>query len=115
VRGMQAEALVRAIEDFLLSARCCGMEEGIIAFDLANAKYSVSGERNKCLLHLWSAERNVVRRAMSAERWREVIRVASASARIESPIARVRPENSASTWLLAMPRSEQPPHIDQLA
>jgi hypothetical protein len=51
---MQAEALVRAIEDFLLSARCCGMEEGIIAFDLANAKYSVSGERNKCLLHLWS-------------------------------------------------------------
>jgi hypothetical protein len=30
-------------------------------------KYSVSGEYNKCLLHLWSAERNTVRRVLDAE------------------------------------------------
>ncbi len=31
-------------------------------FDLAQSKYSISGEHNKCLLHVWSSERNVVRR-----------------------------------------------------
>jgi hypothetical protein len=36
-------------------------------FDLADSKYSVSGEYNKCLLHLWSAERNVVRRILDSE------------------------------------------------
>lgn len=43
------------------------VEDGAIAFDLADAKYSVSGEYNKCLLHLWSSERNVVRRVLDAE------------------------------------------------
>ncbi len=30
------------------------MEDGAVAFDLAQSKYSISGERNKCVLHLWS-------------------------------------------------------------
>jgi len=34
---------------------------------LGQAKYSISGEHNKCLLHLWSAERNTVRRVLEAE------------------------------------------------
>jgi hypothetical protein len=38
-----------------------------VTFDLAEAKYSISGEYNKCLLHLWSADRNVVRRILDAE------------------------------------------------
>jgi hypothetical protein len=38
-----------------------------IAFDLADSKYSISGEYNKCLLHLWSSERNFVRRVLDAE------------------------------------------------
>src|SRR5208282_2113139 len=40
---------------------------GAIAFDLADSKYSISGEYNKCLLHLWSSERNFVRRVLDAE------------------------------------------------
>ena len=65
---MKPEALVRTVEDFLVSASdAVVMEEGVVAFDLANAKYSVSGEHNKCLLHLWSAERNVVRRVLDVE------------------------------------------------
>jgi len=43
------------------------VEDGAIAFDLADAKYSVSGEYHKCLLHLWSHERNFVRRVLDAE------------------------------------------------
>jgi len=43
------------------------LEDGAIAFDLGQSKYSISGEFNKCLLHLWSAERNTVRRVLDAE------------------------------------------------
>lgn len=38
-----------------------------MAFDLERAKYAISGEYNKRLLHLWSAERNTVRRVLGAE------------------------------------------------
>src|SRR5438046_4441157 len=74
---MKPEALVRIVEDFLVSASdAVVMEEGVVAFDLANAKYSVSGEHNKCLLHLWSAERNVVRRVLDVEIKNDVLRLA---------------------------------------
>lgn len=43
------------------------LEDGAVAFDLSHAKYSISGEHNKCLLHFWSAERNTVRRVLDAE------------------------------------------------
>ena len=56
------------LSDFLSGARAAVVvEDGAIAFDLAEAKYSVSGEHHKCLLHLWSNERNVVRRVLDAE------------------------------------------------
>ncbi len=55
--------LSRTVADFLAEAAgAVVLEDGAVAFDLAQAKYSISGERNKCLLHLWSAERNAVRR-----------------------------------------------------
>jgi hypothetical protein len=65
---MTPESLVRTVEDFLAgSSNALVMEDGAVAFDLEQSKYSISGERNKCLLHLWSAERNVVRRVLDAE------------------------------------------------
>ena len=45
-------------------------------FDLAQSKYSISGEHNKCLLHVWSSERNVVRRVIEAEVKNETLRLA---------------------------------------
>jgi hypothetical protein len=73
---MKPEALVRTVEEFLVSASDAVVtEEGVIAFDLANTKYSVSGEHNKCLLHLWSAERNVVRRVLDVEIKNGVLRL----------------------------------------
>ncbi len=42
-------------------------EDDEVLFDLPGARYSVSGEHGKCLLHLWSAERNLVRRVLSIE------------------------------------------------
>lgn len=65
---MNAEALTRTLEDFLSEAAgAVVLEDGAVTFDLAHAKYSISGEHNKCLLHLWSAERNTVRRVLEAE------------------------------------------------
>jgi hypothetical protein len=65
---MNAESLTRTLQDFLSPASgAVVLEDGAIAFDLAQARYSVSGEHNKCLLHLWSAERNTVRRVLEAE------------------------------------------------
>ena len=65
---MNPEMLQRTLADFLAEASgAVVLEDGAVAFDLAQAKYSISGEHNKCLLHLWSAERNAVRRVLDAE------------------------------------------------
>src|SRR3954470_13312382 len=62
------QALARAITDFLADLPAAVvLEDGLVIFDLACAKYSLTTEQNKCLLHLWSEERNVVRRVESAE------------------------------------------------
>ena len=56
------------MQDFLSEAAgAVVLENGAVAFDLAQSKYSISGEYNRCLLHLWSAERNSVRRVLDAE------------------------------------------------
>jgi len=65
---MNAEALTRTLHEFLADASgAVVLENGTAAFDLAQARYSISGEHNKCLLHLWSTERNTVRRVLDAE------------------------------------------------
>jgi hypothetical protein len=65
---MTPEALTRTVQDFLGEAvGAVVLEDGAVAFDLTRAKYSISGEYNKCLLHLWSTERNTVRRVLDAE------------------------------------------------
>ena len=56
------------LAEFLNGSRAAVVvEDGAVVFDLAEAKYSISGEYSKCLLHLWSSERNVVRRVLDAE------------------------------------------------
>jgi hypothetical protein len=65
---MTPESLSRMLQEFLGGSRhAVVLEDGARTFDLADSKYSVSGEYNKCLLHLWSAERNAVRRILDAE------------------------------------------------
>ncbi|MBI1739770.1 MAG: hypothetical protein HYR57_02660, partial [Candidatus Koribacter versatilis] len=65
---MTPDSLSQMLSDFLAGARAAMVvEDGAVVFDLAESKYSVSGEYNKCLLHLWSSERNVVRRVLDAE------------------------------------------------
>src|SRR6202046_3895235 len=58
--------IAAAIEDFIAAhAEAAVLEDGKVAFDLRTAKYTVSIEHNRCTLHLWSEERNTVRRVLS--------------------------------------------------
>ena len=73
---MTSQTLAAALEGFLSeSNNAVVIEDGAVTFDLGQAKYSVSGETNKCLLHLWSQERNVVRRVLDVENKGETLRV----------------------------------------
>ncbi len=65
---MTPESLNQTLQEFLGGSRhAVVLEDGARIFELADSKYSVSGEYDKCLLHLWSAERNTVRRILDAE------------------------------------------------
>lgn len=69
---VKPEQLIRSIEEYLDgSAHAVIIEDGGVMFDLdRGAKYSISGTGgggDKCVLHLWSDERNAVRRVLEAE------------------------------------------------
>ena len=65
---MTPELLARSLQEFLSAAGSAVIvEDGQLIFDLASAQYSISTERDRCLLHLWSEERNVVRNVIDAE------------------------------------------------
>jgi len=65
--AISADALGRMLESFLAEfPNAVALQNGELLFDFATARYSVSGE-GKCVLHLWSDERNTVRRVVAAE------------------------------------------------
>jgi hypothetical protein len=62
------DSLARTVQEFVAASRdAVVLENGLALFDLGAAKYSISAEHSKCLLHIWSAERNIVRRVLDAE------------------------------------------------
>lgn len=71
-------ALARALEDFLAAhPHAAVLEDGRVLFDLRLAHFSVTAEHGRCLLHLWSDERNVVRTVTGMEPRRETLRLAT--------------------------------------
>lgn len=73
---MNSQSLSRTLEEFLSAGvSAVVVEDGAVTFDLAQAKYSITGETNKCLLHVWSAERNIVRRVLDVESKSETLRL----------------------------------------
>ncbi len=66
---MNLAQLTRELQNFLAaSTDAVVLEDGAATFDLREARYSVSEQHGKVLLHLWSQERNVVRRVLDVER-----------------------------------------------
>jgi hypothetical protein len=65
--AISSDRLAKVLEEFLADAPyAVAVENGELLFEFATAKYSVTGE-GKCILHLWSEERNAVRRVLQAE------------------------------------------------
>src|ERR1700681_3291837 len=65
---MTPDLLARSLQEFLAASRSAlVMEDGQVLFDLETAHYSISSEKDRCLLHLWSQERNLVRHVVDAE------------------------------------------------
>ena len=64
---MTPDQLARSLQLFLAEARDGAVvEDGQVLFGLSTAQYSISCERERCLLHLWSDERNIVRQVVDA-------------------------------------------------
>ena len=61
------EVLASAIDDFLAEhPKAVVLEDGRIVFDMPAAKYTLATEHGRCTLHLWSEDRNLVRRVSGA-------------------------------------------------
>ncbi len=64
---MSPDLLSKMLEQFLAGTpQALAIEDGEVLLDFGTAKYSISGE-GKCVLHLWSEDRNLVRRVLNAE------------------------------------------------
>ena len=71
-----ASELARALEEFLVEyPRATVAEDGHALFDMATAHFSISTEQGRCLLHLWSDERNLVRTVCGLKARKDSLRV----------------------------------------
>jgi hypothetical protein len=106
LQTVTSQALTRTVQDFLNDASgAIVLENGALTFDLAQSRYSITGEYNRCLLHLWSPERNAVRRVLEAEVKNGTLRLAVQRLGQAHPtkleICRERDRRSPSTKRLA--------------
>ncbi len=73
--AITSKQLAEMLELFLAeSPAVVVVAEGEVLFEFPSARYSVAGE-GKCVLHLWSEERNVVRRVLDGERSGRTLRL----------------------------------------
>lgn len=62
VTDLSAETLARELELFLAEhPGSVVLEDGRVLFDMREARYALSAEHGRCVLQLWSEERNIVR------------------------------------------------------
>lgn len=73
---ISAAELANALQEFLAEyPRAVVMEDGQVLFDMAATHFSISTQQNRCLLHLWSEERNLVRTVCGLKARKESLRV----------------------------------------
>lgn len=71
-----AAQVAQQIEHFLSQApHAVAIEDGAVICDFTAARYSVSPEREKCVLQFWSEERNIVRRVVGSELKNDVLKL----------------------------------------
>ena len=74
--NLDAKSIASLLESFVAETpHAVVIENGAVLFDLSRARYSLSTDHDKCVLHLWSDERNTVRRVLAAETKNGVLRL----------------------------------------
>ena len=70
--------IAKQVEEFLAQhAEAAVLEDGKVIFDLRFAKASLNTEHDRCTLHLWSEERNLVRQIVSVTERGDTLRLAT--------------------------------------
>ena len=68
--------LARSLEAFLAEhPRAALLDDGQVLFDLPFSKYSLSADHGRCVLHLWSEERNLIRTVLGVEQRKDMLRI----------------------------------------
>jgi hypothetical protein len=80
------ERLAQSIEQYLADHPAAALlEDGRILFDMRTARYSVTGDHGRCLLQLWSDERNLIRTVVDVQERAQCLRVATRRMGVTKP------------------------------
>jgi hypothetical protein len=72
------QRLTQAIEEYLAEHPAAALlEDGRVLFDMRAARYSVSEQHGRCLLQLWSEERNLIRTVVEVQERAQCLRLAT--------------------------------------
>jgi hypothetical protein len=70
------DQLVRSIEDYLAEhPEAAVLEDGRVVFDMRSARYSVTESHGRCVLQLWSDERNLMRTVVDMQARAQCLRL----------------------------------------
>jgi hypothetical protein len=68
--------LAQSIEEYLADHPAAALlEDGRVLFDMRTAHYAVTEQHGRCLLQLWSEERNLMRTVVDAQERAQCLRV----------------------------------------
>jgi hypothetical protein len=76
VTDLSAETLARELESFLAEhPGAAVLEDARVLFDMREARYALSAEHGRCVLQLWSEERNIVRTVSGLDVRKDALRL----------------------------------------
>ncbi len=83
-----AGQLAQAIENYLADHPAAALlEDGRVVFDMRSARYSVSESHGRCLLQLWSDERNLLRTVVEVQQRAQCLRLMTRRMGVTKPQA----------------------------
>ena len=72
------QRLAQSIEEYLVDHPAAALlEDGRVLFDMRAARYAVSEQHGRCLLQLWSEERNLIRTVVEVQERAQCLRLAT--------------------------------------
>src|SRR5579863_8766046 len=70
------DVLAKSIEEYLAEHPAAAvLEDGRVVFDMRNARYAVSESHGRCVLQLWSEERNLIRTIIEVQSRAQCLRL----------------------------------------